>query len=152
MAKSYDDYVCRGQIMAATVLWEENKKENSGVKRIRSMCRAVEMNGRQIFDGIAEAFQHRKDGFKNFIDEGVKVSVMVGPKHNRRQAILNFLVVMYPDNVIGATFLGWNVDSQTMSFRLLERAGVTGVQRLASPHTVDREDFISLDPPEKQAA
>jgi len=152
MAKSYVDYACRGQIMAATVLWEENKEEDGGSKKIRSMCRAVELNGRQLFDGIAEAFQHRRDGFNDFVDEGVKVSVMVGPSHNRRQAILNFLVVMYPDNVIGATFLGWNNRSETRSFRLLERAGVTGIDRLASPHTVDKEDFISLDPPEKVAA
>ena len=151
MAKPYGDYVCRGQVMAATILWEENKEEDGGTKKVRTMCRAVELNGRQLFDGIAEAFQHRRHGFQDFIDESVKVSVMVGPKHNRRQAILNFLVVMYPDNVIGATFLGWNVDSQTKSFRLLARAGVTGIDRLASPHTVDKEDFISLEP-EKAAA
>jgi hypothetical protein len=145
MAKYYGDYICRGQVMAATVLWEENKQEDGGMKRLRSMCRAVELNGRQLFDGIAEAFMRRRGGFDDFVDEGVRVSVMVGPPHHRRQAILNFLVVMYPDKVIGATFLGWNSRSETRSFRLLERAGITSVKRLESPHTVDKEDFIKLE-------
>lgn len=151
MAKPYAEYICRGQVMAATVLWEENQDEDGGSKKLRSMCRAVELNGRQFFDGIAEAFSKRRHGFENFVQEGVKVSVMVGPTHNRRQAILNFLVVMYPDNVIGATFLGWNEHTETKSFRLLERAGIEGVEKLRSPLLIDREDFIKLEP-EREAA
>lgn len=146
MPRAYGDYICRGQVMAATVLWEENAKEDGGVKRIRTMCRAVELNGREFFDALAEAFMMRRYGFDDFADEGVKVSVMVGPPHNRKQAILNFLVVVYPDNVIGATYLGWNENSETKSYRALERVGILGIERLQSPHMIDKEDFVSLEP------